>query len=213
MLKKERICVQKILVLFFCFTLLSFHEMASAQKLKKEKEVRTFTNQDIETLKAKKKGSVTYLDSDRHRRRYNAPEGSTGASRIPAYAEWTWYEDSRGYEKAMRIAREFRIPVLLYFYTDWCGFCRTLDREYWSDARIRQGIRSFVKVKINPEHSLADKKLSRRYRVRGYPTIFVVRQDGREKRFHPFRQYQGKTQLMHPADFIRLLHEFIDMMK
>lgn len=51
--------------------------------------------------------------------------------------------------------------MLVYFYTDWCPYCRSLDGVFQS-KNFRTRYASMVKVKINPEtgwreHALADR--------------------------------------------------------
>ena len=90
----------------------------------------------------------------------------------------SWYEDAAGYEYALRRQRSDHVPVLVYFRTDWCPHCRALDALLDShDVRSRLG--DYLKVRINPEHGTAERRLfEKEYGSRGYPALFL-RADGR----------------------------------
>jgi thioredoxin 2 len=71
------------------------------------------------------------------------------------------------------IVREARVPVLVDFWADWCGPCKTAAPEVAALAREMAGKALVLKVdtKRQPE-------LSSRYRVQSIPN-FVVFRDGR----------------------------------
>jgi thiol:disulfide interchange protein DsbD len=70
-------------------------------------------------------------------------------------------------------------PVLIDFYTEWCGWCRRLDQETYTDPRVRAKARQFVCVKIDAE---TDSDTASRYRVDGFPTIVFT--DAAAKEIH-----------------------------
>lgn len=72
---------------------------------------------------------------------------------IPKQAEpLKWYEWNEGYEKAVK---EGKI-VLVDAYTDWCGWCKRMDRDTYSKEEVIKKINQhFVPIKFNPE--LTDK--------------------------------------------------------
>ena len=64
--------------------------------------------------------------------------------------------------------------MLLIFETEWCGVCRFLNKEILSDRAVRAAISGCVKVRVNPEHNKASKRLADRFGVNSYPTIVVL---------------------------------------
>lgn len=98
-----------------------------------------------------------------------------------AAAASPWYEDARGYEQAMAVRNDTGKPVMVYFHTTWCGFCKAIDRDVFSTAEFSQRYGSMLKVRINPESGRDEGAIATRYLVRGYPSVFVVTPDGTRK--------------------------------
>ena len=67
--------------------------------------------------------------------------------------------------------------VMVDVYTDWCGWCKKLDRETYADARVRTALREFVPIKVDAEKG--GRAVAEKYGVRGFPTILFVGADGR----------------------------------
>ena len=70
-----------------------------------------------------------------------------------------WYSFEEGYAKAVS---EGKI-LLVDAYTDWCGWCKVMDRKTYADpAVIAKLNESFICVKFNPElgtvYNFRDKK-------------------------------------------------------
>jgi len=62
--------------------------------------------------------------------------------------ELVWLDWNEGYEKAVKSGK----ILLVDAYTDWCGWCKKMDRDTYSKPEIIQKINaSFIPVKFNPE--------------------------------------------------------------
>lgn len=85
-----------------------------------------------------------------------------------------WYTD---FNKASKDARKYAKPMLVDFYTDWCGWCKKLDSETYTDSRVIDASRKFVNVKVN-----GDKipELVQKYKIEGYPTIIFLNSKSKE---------------------------------
>jgi thiol:disulfide interchange protein len=86
----------------------------------------------------------------------------------------SWYEGAGGYERAVVEQKSSGKPIILYFHTEWCGYCKRLERDVFSTSTFGQKYASVLKVKVNPEKGSADHSLAERYGIRGFPTVFVV---------------------------------------
>ncbi len=77
-----------------------------------------------------------------------------------------------GFDEALDRARSEKKLLLVDVYTDWCGWCKKLDREVFSDARVASAASRLVAVKVNAEKG--GEKVAERFAVSGYPTILFV---------------------------------------
>lgn len=55
-------------------------------------------------------------------------------------------------EEAMKKAEKEKRPIFIDVYTDWCGWCKVMDRETFSDPTVAQLLNEkFYPVKFNGE--------------------------------------------------------------
>gem|GEM_PF-5478470 len=96
-------------------------------------------------------------------------------AQLPArpYYSSGWYVGALGYEKAKEDQAFYRVPVAVYFYTDWCPYCKKLDRDVLSDFQVSAVLDRVAKVRINPESGDAEKILAGGFGVTGYPSFFI----------------------------------------
>jgi len=106
-----------------------------------------------------------------------APAPSSGTA-ISA-GEWT-----TDYAAALLQAKTDKKRVFLFFTgSDWCGWCKRLDKEILSTADFKAyAKKSLILVKLDFPHSIPqpaqvtarNQKLARQYGIQGYPTIIVL---------------------------------------
>lgn len=84
----------------------------------------------------------------------------------------------RDYQVALSRAGEEGKPVMVEFYTDWCGWCKRLERDTFADAKVQQALEHFIPVKLNAERE--GRELATRMGVRAYPTVVFFDSSGRE---------------------------------
>lgn len=85
----------------------------------------------------------------------------------------TWHEGAAGFREAMKEAQADGLPVAVYFYTDWCPYCRQLNNELLTKQSVVEHFKGVVKVRINPEKGTAERQLASQYKVTGYPSFFM----------------------------------------
>jgi thiol:disulfide interchange protein len=96
------------------------------------------------------------------------------AGRSNAYVSSTWFDDASGFEDAAREQARQHAPMLVYFRTDWCPYCKKFD-SLLEDAGVRSRLANVIKVRVNPEHGDAERNLfEKRFGARGYPAIYWV---------------------------------------
>lgn len=59
-----------------------------------------------------------------------------------------WEKMSAGIQNTGSVKK----PVLMFFYTEWCIYCKKMDSEVFSDPEISQYLNeNFVSMRVNPE--------------------------------------------------------------
>jgi len=88
-----------------------------------------------------------------------------------ARAAITWHND---YAEAEALARSRDSLVIVDVYTDWCGWCRKMDREIYSDPRLAELSRQEVFLKLNAEDRGQGEQFAQQNGVSGYPTTIIL---------------------------------------
>src|SRR5258708_5982183 len=81
------------------------------------------------------------------------------------------------FKAAMNKARSGNKLVMVDFYTDWCGYCKKLDRETYTNTRVIQLAAQVVPLKINAEKDEGP-EAARKYSVHVFPTILFINSKG-----------------------------------
>jgi len=82
----------------------------------------------------------------------------------------------RSLAAAQAEAKQSHKLLMVDFYTSWCGYCKKLDAETYTDPTVIQQTGQVVTVKVDAEHE--GKELARKCRVTGYPTIVFLNETG-----------------------------------
>jgi thiol-disulfide isomerase/thioredoxin len=116
------------------------------------------------------------------------------ASKVPE----GWMNGAANFEKAMQLQKELNVPLVVYFFVDWCPYCNALENEYFPAAAMREYLNSVVKIRVNPELSNTDYELGKAFGIRGYPSFFVIGPGSFPVQLSPFRR-DGRS--LTPAEF------------
>ncbi|WP_416487538.1 thioredoxin fold domain-containing protein [Brachyspira hyodysenteriae] len=92
-----------------------------------------------------------------------------------ASAEIKWEKDLA---TAMKKAKEKNLPIMIDVYTDWCTWCKELDKNTYTHKEVIDTAKKMVSIKLNPETSEEGAEIAQRYGVNGFPTILFISADG-----------------------------------
>jgi thioredoxin-related protein len=92
-------------------------------------------------------------------------------------------------DPALAEARRANKPLLVDVYTDWCGWCKRMDKTTYGDPDVRDYVaRAFVPARINAEddrrrasyqgESRTYRQFADGFRISGYPTTLFLAPDG-----------------------------------
>jgi len=123
------------------------------------------------------------------------------AARASADVNW-----EQNYDAALQKAKKEQKLVMVDMYTDWCGWCKRLDKDAYSNKDVTAKLsKEFVSVKINPEKSAQGAKLAKEFGTRGYPHIVFLDTAGKK-----FAEIPGYL----PAnEFLKRLNEVAEQAK
>ncbi|MBM4249923.1 MAG: DUF255 domain-containing protein [Euryarchaeota archaeon] len=107
----------------------------------------------------------------------------------------TWHD----FEEGMNLSLNKRVPALVDFYTDWCTWCKEMDKNTYSDDRVIDRTDGLVCIKVDGD---ARPDLVARFKVDGYPTTVFLNPDGSEK--HRVVGYKA------PDDFLKEIDYALD---
>jgi thioredoxin len=103
-----------------------------------------------------------------------AGNGSTlGDAKPASRRQIRW---AKSWDAALKESRRTNTPIMVDFYATWCGPCKMLAEEiYTNDAVIEQSQKWIaVKIDVDKNQKLADK-----YGVSGLPTVGFLKPDGK----------------------------------
>lgn len=99
-----------------------------------------------------------------------AQEKPAATDKEKARKEVAW---AKNYKEAVEQARKSKKLIMVDFYTDWCGWCKKLDTDTYTDAKVMKlADESFVSVKLDAEKDGTAQ--AARYKVTGFPTILFL---------------------------------------
>ena len=98
-----------------------------------------------------------------------------------------WYTEASSFEQIEKAAKDRNKPYIFFVYTDWCGFCKKMNKKYLTNPDIQQILSKYYRIKINPDNGEEEQALAQKKGVIGYPDFRIVHPDGRAIKIHPFR--------------------------
>ena len=82
-----------------------------------------------------------------------------------------------GYEAGVAQARESGKPRMLFLTTTWCGWCKKLAADSFSDEAVARELEAFVPVIVDGD---VEDDVIARFGVEGFPDVRFVTADGQQ---------------------------------
>jgi len=116
------------------------------------------------------------------------------------------------YDVGLAKAKKEKKHILVDFYTNWCYYCKKMDKEVFNQPEIVKILNeNFVTIKVNAEsntelnidgYKITERNLAKsEYRIRGYPAYWFLKPDS--ERLGMLPGYQKADVLMDVLYFMK----------
>ncbi|PYV14403.1 MAG: hypothetical protein DMG07_12050 [Acidobacteria bacterium] len=106
-----------------------------------------------------------------------AAAGVAANSCGPSRSELPW---TRSLAEARGKAAAGGLLIIVDLFTDWCGWCREMDRNTWANPAVLAKGRSYVFLKLNAETDPDGMELQKKFGVQSYPMVLLLDSSGAE---------------------------------
>jgi thiol-disulfide isomerase/thioredoxin len=79
---------------------------------------------------------------------------------------------AKSYDEAVKAAKKANKPIMIDFYAVWCGPCKMLDKQTYTDEKVIKASEQFVSLKLDAEKE--GEHLAGKLHVDAYPTILFL---------------------------------------
>ena len=112
------------------------------------------------------------------------------------------FAQSHTFAEALKLAKEQDKMIVVDVFTDWCGWCKKMDKESYNNSEIKKLVKeNFILVRLDAEGSgtnkykgkqYKDSELASYFQVTGYPTTVFLDSDGKVIEF-TYDKYKYKS--------------------
>lgn len=125
------------------------------------------------------------------------------AAASPATAAPTWFDRA---EPAFAEAKKSGRLVLVDLYADWCGWCKTMDKEVFSTPAFESFAAKFVLLRVDVEDGAEGAAIQRRFRAESLPTLLLL--DGKRAFVGDIQGFLPVDRLIGRINSVLTRHEF-----
>ena len=103
-----------------------------------------------------------------------------------------------GWDEGYKLAQKKRKIVMIDCYTEWCGWCKRMDKDTYANDKVQTSLEQFVCVKIDAEQN---RDLAKTYKINGFPSTVFLKANGQLIEVIPG--------YLPPSDFLKLLDNML----
>ncbi len=92
----------------------------------------------------------------------------SAAAQEPTSREIDWQTD---YHAGVELATQQNNPALIDFYADWCGPCKMMDAQVYTDPEVIEALGKFITIKVDTDR---DRNTAFAYGIRSIPRTVVL---------------------------------------
>ena len=119
----------------------------------------------------------------------------------------TWYKYDEGLAKAQKEKKH----VMVHFYATWCGWCKRMDANTFSNPQVRKVLNEdFVSIRVNGQSGekvkvdgkdIPESRVAGSYGVRAYPMTWFLKPSG--ERIAPKSGYCGADEFLYILNWVK----------
>jgi thioredoxin-like negative regulator of GroEL len=104
----------------------------------------------------------------------------------------------RQLSEALEQASSSNKLIILDLVADWCGWCRQMETQTWTNPKVVQQAHKYVFLRLNGEKEKDGIELIEKFGIDGYPTVMLLNADGSE--FDRFEGFMSADQFLARLD-------------
>ena len=79
------------------------------------------------------------------------------------------------YDTGIKMIKEQSKKGFLHFYTDWCTYCKIMNKQTFVDAKVIDYLNNnFISIRVNADK---EKKVAKKYGVSRFPSTWFIAED------------------------------------
>ena len=83
-----------------------------------------------------------------------------------------WYT----YKQGIELSKIEGVKIFLYFYADWCTYCKKMEKETFNDDSVVSYLNdNFIPIKVNSDRDI---KTALDFGVKGLPSSWFIEENG-----------------------------------
>lgn len=110
------------------------------------------------------------------------------------------YDKGRTLEKAKTQDK----PIIVFFYTDWCGFCQKFAPTFDKVIKHKEVKKKFAIAFVNCENPENRDKIQE-FQIEGFPTVYVIKNNGEKIKLENQKFYMHDSVNLIKDDLIKII--------